>query len=881
MKKNFLLFFLFIIGFAYGQAPYFQSYYLLRKNEPVQINTVFQDRTGFIWLGTNKGLFKYDGIGSKRFTKSDSLPDENVTAIAQDSLGRIWTGHKNGELAIIDNESIKKFSPSEGSAAESISDILFDNDGNLWFSTLNDGLYYFIDDRLFRLDDTDGMPDLFIYDIAQDNEGRIWAGTDGGAVICELKNKKASLKVISYKQGLPDNIIKKIVFGNDGSVWLGTEDAGVIKYDPTSGQSKTLASEEWKYGTVTDFVIDGSQFWISTLKGGLVVYNQQTKKSKVLNQNDKDNTRFVSINKLLKDREGNIWIGSKTGLSRTYGDYIEYLNTLEPAQDKNIVALTVDKEGNIWFSNSYGLYKRALKEDGNASVEKQLTGTAFQKYTVISLYTDAQGYIWAGLYGEGILRIHPRSGKITYLNKELRNGNILSITGKGNIVWLATLGGATRIKIEGEKLDVTNYGSEEGLISDYIYQVFIDSRDQIWLATDGKGVDRFDGRMFHHYSDGLNSKVIYGFAEDNDHNIWVNAQADGLYELTDTGFNPIAKEVRLRDRNISSLSSDAEGNLVIAHDFLIYIYNQKNNKIHYLGEELGLNEHKPNLNAISKDLQGRLFIGTDNGIVIYSAPESGMMNSPTPDIYSLKIFNKLVPIASDLEFDYNQNNMTINYLGFWYQNPNDLIFQYKMEDYDLDWISTRDHFAIYSSLPPGDYIFKLRASATGDFKEAKEATLHFIVNPPFWRTMAFYLFVILVIVASGYSYIKYRERKLISDNQVLEGKVEERTQEIQKKNEEILAQAEEIKSMNDNLEELVEERTSELEIKNKALEEYAFITAHNLRAPVASILGLIHLALKLELKEEEKEILIHLKDSADKLDAIVRSITEAIEKGDS
>src|SRR6478736_6650779 len=269
MRLILFLFFGFAISTGYGQAPYFQNYFLLRKNEPVQINTLFQDRTGFIWIGTNKGLFRYDGINTQRFTKADSLPDDNVTAIAQDSTGRIWTGHKNGELGIVENSEIIKFNPTEGSAAGPVSDILFDRKGNLWFSTLNDGLYYFTKDRLYRLDEEEGMPDLFVYDIVEDKQGRIWAGTDGGAVVCSLNDQKISLQVISYKQGLPDNIIKKIIIDKDNKVWMGTEDAGVIQYDPVSGKNQVLTNQGWRYGTVTDFIFSENQIWISTLQSGL------------------------------------------------------------------------------------------------------------------------------------------------------------------------------------------------------------------------------------------------------------------------------------------------------------------------------------------------------------------------------------------------------------------------------------------------------------------------------------------------------------------------------------------------------------------------------------------------------------------------------------
>ena len=93
----------------YAQVPYFQNYSLLKRNESVQINVMFQDKSGFLWYGTNKGLFRFDGIQHERFTITDSLPDDHVTALAQDSLGRIWTGHKNGRLALFGRKSFPDF----------------------------------------------------------------------------------------------------------------------------------------------------------------------------------------------------------------------------------------------------------------------------------------------------------------------------------------------------------------------------------------------------------------------------------------------------------------------------------------------------------------------------------------------------------------------------------------------------------------------------------------------------------------------------------------------------------------------------------------------------------------------------------------------------
>jgi ligand-binding sensor domain-containing protein len=868
-----------------AQVPAFHNYALLRRNESVQVYTIFQDRSGFMWYGTNKGLFRFDGLNLDRFTASDSLPEDHVTAIAQDSLGRIWTGHKNGKLAFLQNDKVRLFNPDEGTSSNEISDILFDRKGNMWFSTLNDGLYYFTQHRLFRIDDQEGLPDIFVYDILEDPAGNIWAGTDGGAAVCRLNDKKVTIRVLDYKHGLPDNIVKKLVIDKDRTVWMATEDAGIISFDPSSGRTKNLIEGGWDYGAITDFSLSGDQVWIATGQSGMVIYDLKAKQHKVYGNNM--GFDFMSVNSLLSDHEGNIWIGSKSGVTRSLGDYVESINRFDPYKDVNVLAVTVDNKDHVWYSTREGLFKRS-SDNGIVRIEKQSLGSGSAKNTVISLFTDQLGNIWAGTYGDGVFRIDPSSRRSLHLQKELRNGNILSIAGKGSDIWLATLGGVSQINFSGDKALVRNYSREEGLISDYIYQVFVDSKERLWFGTDGRGVGMLDNNGFHHFERGLTTKVVYGFAEDDQGGIWINVQAEGLYKLDNETFQPIKSNSPLRDKNINCLTSDAFGNLIVMHDLGIDIYTPSKNKMRYLGEEVGLGNKKPNLNALGKDRQGRVYIGTEAGIVSFSDPNGGLLTSPQPHISGLRVLDRPMTIHSGLNFTYDQNSVAISYLGFWYQNPGNLNYQYRLENYDRDWISSHDRSATYSSLPPGSYTFKMKVSDTEDFTDAAEASVSFSISPPFWKTVWFYVLCVTVAIVGGSAFVHYREKKLIADKHELEEKVKQRTleiqqqaEEIQAQNEEIQSQAEEIMGINDNLEELVKARTAELERKTKAAEESAFIIAHELRAPVASVLGLINLISKCELNDEAKPIVEHMSDSAEKLEDVVRKITKAIERGDS
>jgi ligand-binding sensor domain-containing protein len=868
-----------------AQVPFFQQYRLLKRSEQVQVNVIFQDRSGFIWCGTNQGLFRLDGVNIMQYDVRDSLPDNHVTAIGQDSLGRVWTGHRNGKLAYMEGNRIVSFNPQEGSSDHEVSDILFDQSGNLWFSTLDDGLYYYHANRLYRIDEEEGMPDLFVYDLVEDVRGNIWAGTDGGVAICKPKDGKVNIRVLDHRQGLTDNIVKKILIDKNNMVWLGTEDAGLISYNPVTGKTLPLVGEGWKFGSLTDFVILENELWITSSQGGLVVYNTETRQQKSFHSTG--SVDLSSANAVIADFEGNVWVGSKGGLIRTLGDQVDYVDSFYPFKNTNVLALTVDQSNNLWYSTGEGLFKQKLDASGEMRIAQPLLNTKFQKYIAISLYTDDEGYVWAGLYGEGLLRIEPETGSTQYFQKELANGNVLNITGRGDTLWLATLGGATRITQADTRPVFENFGRAEGLVSDYIYQVFIDSRNRVWFATDGKGVGMFDASGFHHVEKGLTSKVVYGFAEDKNHTLWANVQGEGLFSFNGKGFEPINTETPLREKNVNCFSSDRLGNLVIMHDLGIDIYDAERKKVRYYGDEVGIHDKRPNLNALSTDATGRVYVGTDKGIVRYANLSLDLPPAPRPLITGMKVLDKNVDPSGALEFSHDENSVVIQYLAFWFQNPANLNFQYKLENYDRDWIRSHDRSATYSSLQPGDYIFKVKTSDTEDFTDAEEVSVAFTIMPPFWKTGWFLVLAVIAAIAAGAAIVSYRERQLINDKRILEEKVLERTMEIQKQaeeiqaqNEEIQSQAEEIQGINDNLEMIVLARTQELEKKNKASEEAAFIIAHELRAPVASVLGLINLISKTRLSKEAKDIVKHMEDSGEKLDTIVRNISKAIERGD-
>jgi ligand-binding sensor domain-containing protein len=863
LRAFFLIIFLMVFARVNAQVPYFQSYYLLRKGEAVQINKIFQDSKGYLWLATNKGLFRFDGVNHVLVEGSAADP---VTAVAEDKTGKIWVGTHSGKISSLGVDlRLIAFEPPEGTAAAEISDILFDKRGNLWFSTFNDGLYYYTDGRLYRLDDADGMPDIFVYDIEEDAEGGVWAGTDGGAVICRLIDRKAQLEVLDYSDGLPDNIIKKI--HKDGNnILLATQDEGIVSYHPDS-RTITPLMNDWSFGAINDFCVDKLQVWMATSSGPIVL-----ERSISLVSSYPDAPGMSSVSTIIKDREGNVWLGSRTSLVRSLNNYVQYIEP-ETTQNSNVLAVAADGE-RLWYSTDKGLYSR-ISHEGRPVTKQWLSGTKYQSRKIISLYVDDKGLLWCGFYGEGAIRMNPATLAVEDISARLRNGNVLSISGGNGDIWLSTLDGATRVRTSNSLMIVENFGKKEGLNTDYIYQAFSDSKGRVWFASDREGVVMLEKGTFKHYATEFGTRAVYGFAEDGNGRIWANVQLDGLYVLEANKFVKVKS-----DQSVNCLVSLSSGSILAIHDLGLEIHHPGDSSVRRLGEEVGYLERQANLNAIARGANGKIYIGTDKGIVVFTEFAPEVPSTPAPLISGIRAFNIAYPLSERLDLDYDENNVTVSFLGIWFQNPTGLKFQYKLDGFDLDWITTHDRNAIFSSLQPGDYTFRLRVSDSEDFTSSHDVSTRFVINPPLWRTAPFYMVVALAVGLAVYSYIRLRERRLREDKQVLEERVRQRTSEIQRKNEEIQAQAEEIKVINESLERRVHERTHELERKNKALEEYAFINAHNLRSPVASILGLINLLSRVSLDNDGSELVQHMKASAERLDGVVRSITESIEKSE-
>jgi ligand-binding sensor domain-containing protein/serine phosphatase RsbU (regulator of sigma subunit) len=788
--KIFLSIIVIILGLneIWSQSPHFKNYILSKGKRNLTVNTIFQDKFGYMWFGTSDGLFRFNGINYLKYTVEQNLADNFVTAINQDNQKQIWIGHKNGKISILKNNSIRLFKKLDSLISEPISCIRF-SENTVWIGTQGNGLFRVDSTSIKKYDSESSVGDDYIYDIEIDKSGNLWIGSDIGIIQYNYKTDK--WRNFSMKNGLPDNIIKDIEFDSEGKIWLGMEDLGIAFLNPEDFNISIIPM--WKFGQINHIVVrNKGEIWISTRDNGIIrlIYS---------NSNSYGYKKFSTQNGLIdketfsvfKDSERNVWIGARSGISLFTGDLFEFLTTNEGLPSNEVFSFIIDKELNYWVCSKIGLYKLTKSVTGEFNSEKMLDLPGFTNHTYTSVYEDSKGYIWVGTYGYGVYRFDPGSEVYKWYSTKngLTNNNIISISGKDNLVWLSTFGGGVNYcDISSGNLLFENINSKQGLLSNYVYSTFTDSKNIVWFAKDGGGIAyRENGHIKTFKASDSISNVIYGITEDFEGSKWFITSNHGILKYDGKTFSYFTQSDNLISKSYQSLISDNYGNCIFSSNEGISIYDKNSGTFQNYTDEDGVGYMEPNLNSVFKGKDGVIWIGTNQGIIKYNPlVKQEQKVFPKISIISRKAFD-IEMLDSTMDLDYTQNHLEFGYIGLWYKNSEKLIYRYKLEGHDLDWsFETKSLIATYSGLPPGKFKFIVQVSyEPGNWTNAQTAEFIFQISPPFWKRAWFIIVFIIATIAFIYSIFRIRLAGLERAKKRLELEVIRRTAEIERQRDEI------------------------------------------------------------------------------------------------
>ena len=734
---------------------------------PIKISTLFKNNQGYIYAGTSKGLYKFDGIKFTLVPFQNPVENPAITSVFQDKQNQLWVGLQTGDIAKLVNNHLKFFIPEEGTPKKPITAFLQDDQNNIWYSTDGEGIYYFSGNHQYNIDSTDGLSEMSIYSLTLTDNGEVLAGSDQGISICKISGAKKSIVNINTKNGLPDNFVKTIIPAGNNTFWIGMQDKGICLYNNTARQFTILpAFQSWKYGQVNKLLQSQNNLWIATEDYGVIKTSATAGGSSNLKI---EADQSFNINDLLQDNEGNIWmLANNSELIKTTGDQLKLLVNYKEKDFANVHAILCDNKNNIWQGTIKGVIKY-LDNDTAKQPQKYSINELDVKTDITVLYKDMYNRIWIGTMGKGIFLLDEKTGKYRSVdeNKLLQKSSVLSITGNGNTVFVSSLEGAGAFTLSydasiSNKFSYSNFINISNIGSNYIYYIFKDSKGNIWFATDGKGITVLHNKKFTNYneSNGLKDEVIYSVTEDIKGNIWFSTHSAGVYKFDGNKFTNYSTANGLSDINISAVKTDRSGNILIVYKGGIDVLNPATGQVSYINGSQGVKEiNVQDLGTVSQDTSGGVLVSTLDGILYYRAL-SNVVHQPQTILEGAALFLEPVNMNTKHNFTYDQNSFSFSFIGIYYTDPEAVNYQYKLEGLTNEWVSTKDRSITFPKLPPGKYTFRVRSSINQLFDNSKETSYQFLIEKPFWTAWWFIIPCILIAAGLIYWYVKAREKSV-------------------------------------------------------------------------------------------------------------------------
>ncbi|HET6244757.1 MAG: SpoIIE family protein phosphatase [Bacteroidetes bacterium] len=777
-----LVFVLIFHVFSFSQI--LRKQVLIKGMKNVKANCFFQDKQGYLWTGTSKGLIQHYSTGTTSFTTENGLVSEEISALSQGADGTIWIGHNNGKISILDSSGIKAFEHNAKLSDNPITAILHKN-AKTYITTYGSGVFILNNNTLNLLNEDEGLGDNYVYSVASDNSSRVFFGCDAGITIYdENKADAPSFNYLSMRTGLPDNIVREMVYFKD-QLWIGMQDSGFCKYSLIDQKFvRSSTSLNWNFGPVTSLKIDYKEnLWIGTQTGNLLCFSGSDFQHEIIKSILPMQGLFPkNILCLFEDAEKNFWIGTESYLIHYKKSRFEFIATDEIKE--NVFAIYQDKKGRHWVGSDSGFSMYHYDKTGKLQKKKYFSDAG--KIQIVSIVEENENILWLGTYGKGIIRLNVLNGTSDFytVKEGLANDNVISLVkDNAGTLWAGTLGGGiSEIKQVDTKLVFTTYNTENGLNSNYIYQLFIDASNQIWIASDGGGLcfkktgQKIESLLFKE----LKNATVYSVTEDKEKNIWFSTD-DGVYKYDKSKLELFDINNGLREKTPVILTCNLRGNIVTVHNSGIDVLDKTEVSYYNLFENEQDIEFEPNINSFYTDKEGNIWIGTNSGIVKFRSVTTQVdLLAPRIHLINIKVNLKEHLIKQNTELDHNNNNLIFTFQGLWFSSPEKIKYRYKLEGFENDWsFETETPHASYPNLPPGKYTFKVQATSE-NYIWSDELNYSFTILPPFWKTWWFISALIIAIISAVMTFIQYRERKLVQEKRLLEDKVEERTSEITK-----------------------------------------------------------------------------------------------------
>ncbi len=733
----------------------------------LNVKCLFQDHTGYLWVGTDNGLFRYDGSVFRGYGHAEGLPNTEILSLAEAPAGVLWVGTNSG----VAQASGERFQPVDVGAEGPTRSIAFDASGNVYLEQdggILRGVPTSKGNYRFRTV-VSGMVSGLLVD-----GGDVLFGMEGG--LWTLKGDKAQEFDRSYD--LPRDVWGAIVRDNLGNLWLRSR---TRLYELPRGQAHFAdRSHGIAHAVEAHLYADRhGSILVSTSSG--IVELEGSRRTPI---DARHGLPADPSGPVLIDREELLWLGTDGGgLVRRLGHGEWTAWKREDGLLRNSVwAIEPGREGRVWVGTNGGLSLL----DASGAIERTWTNReGLPGDRVLSLAQGPTGDMYAGT-DTGAISHFSRQGRLlqTYSAKSGYAADRVSSMGidRDGRLWAIGVGGCFRSRLpldagqlHFDRMEIPGIPSRA-----FFRDLLMDDRGTVWIAS-SRGLARFDGKGWRILGvrDGLESPDL-GVVSQAQGAIWIGYRdALGMTRLQGDALTPshITVQDGLHSNQVYAIQPDHKGRLWVSTDSGIDVLEE--GRWRHYGSEDGLIWNDTDSLALRIDGDDNVWIGTSAGLSKFAQPEFSVHEQPP-----LVVLTSIAGGAQKWQTNdvpalpYSQRSLSIQYAALSYESASSMRFRYRLAGFEDKWTETNERSVRFAALPPGHYVFEITAAGPNGLWNQSPAKFVFSIRSPWWLSWWFVSSAMVFLLLIGSSFVRLRIRVLERQKRGLERQVADRTAEL-------------------------------------------------------------------------------------------------------
>ena len=725
------------------------------------IDAIVQTRDGYLWMGTEEGLVRFDGV---RFVVSDrqnapALRSSFVSSLFEAPDGTLWIGTYGGGLARLRGGRIEAFRP-ELLGSDRIREMRV-ADGGLFIATAGGGLLRIDGEKVTRFTTRDGLPTDRVWALEEDGEGGLWVATHGGGV---TRWHDASVRQrLTTADGLPSDNARALLRDPDGTLWIGTDGGGLAAW--RNGSIVRLVTT--RDGLPNNHIrslhrdLDGS-LWIGT-DGGLARWRGARAETLGVFEG----LPSPVVRTLIEDRERSLWVGTTGGLVRLSDTRFLSFTRKEKLPVDGIRAVLEDRGGQVWVGTEGGGLCAVLP----GPIRCLTTANGLPHDTVYALAAARDGSLWVGTDGGGVVRLHDQRIVETIAGLPTDRVRALVETADGTL-WVNTTAGLVLVR-DGKTSRVAELEDRQ------LRPLLALPDGSLLVGTDGAGLWRVTGDGAHatlvaKTGRGLESDRVFSLAADADGGgVWIGTSGGGLarLDLASGSVRSVTRRDGLHDDVVFQVVDQGPGgDLWLTSNRGLYRVSRdrvlaamKGTRSDLSGTVYGTTDGMPSAEcnagfpAAIRARDGRLWVSTARGVAVVD-PLASKRNTVPPPVHVEEVLIDGVPApAGALRVPPRMQRLELRYTAPSLRAPERVRFRYMLEGYDRDWVEAgASRVAHYTKLAPGDYTFRVMATNEDGVRSNGEARLAVTVDPRWFETWWARLLAIALIAAAVWGAVRLR-----------------------------------------------------------------------------------------------------------------------------